>query len=105
VQTVLSSISPATVGRYFRGDRRLSKRQDASPSDPQVDSMRRLIGAILVIRWCTGFQLTFGGSRRRESTAQPGEAVSAAFPELPLSPPVAVSGRRPRNVNPAGYLM
>jgi hypothetical protein len=60
---------------------------------------------MLDIRCSWALQITFGGSRRRESTAQPGEAVSAAFPELPLSPPVAVSGRRPRNVNPAGYLM
>ena len=45
---------------------------------------------------------TFGGSRRPESSPQVSGGVSATSPALPLSSPVAVSGRRPRNVNPAG---
>jgi hypothetical protein len=36
------------------------------------------------------------------STAQPGAGVSDAFPCDYLSWPAAVSGQRPRNVNPAG---
>jgi len=36
---------------------------------------------MLDIRCSWALQITSGGSRRRESTAKPGEAVSGAFPK------------------------